>query len=66
MDERLDEAIRNAHSVALVLTASEDPFQRENGQAIDTLIEGFDRLRKVALATGIPEVLVDKIALNTL
>lgn len=66
MNEVLDEAIRNAHGVALVLSASDDPFQKENGQAIDTLIEGFDRLRKVALATGIPEEVVDKIALNSL
>lgn len=66
MNERLVKAIADVDRVALGFAASGDPFQEESGESMDVLIKAVKRLRAVALATGMPEALVDKIALDEL
>lgn len=66
MNERLVKAIADVDRVALGFAASSDPFQEESGESMDVLIKAVKRLRAVALATGMPEALVDKIALDEL
>lgn len=66
MNAALEEAMSLATSEALTLKDSTDPFKVENGEAIMTVLGAVRRLRSVALATGVPEVLVDKIALDQL
>lgn len=70
MNEGLRTAIARTQAVGMDLegrAAREgDPFMRENAEAIVTVLGALNRLRSIALATGMPETLVDKIALDEL
>lgn len=66
MNEGLVKIIADVDRESLGLAASGDPFREEVGESMERLIKAVKRLRAVALATGMPEALVDKIALDEL
>jgi len=66
MHEGLIKIIGDVERASLGNAASGDPFREETGESMERLITAVRRLRAVALATGMPEALVDKIALDEL
>lgn len=64
MDEDLLKMLDKAVDTAVVLEGSDDPFQQEEGENLQLLVAALRRLRKVAIIAGVPDGLVDKIALG--
>lgn len=64
MDEGLLKMIDTATDIAVVLEGSDDPFRREEGENLQMTVAAVRRLRNLAITAGVPEGVVDKIALG--